>query len=99
MSEHSYANFSKQERQLLDVRYREITQIIHALEEEGRAIEARLEALDAMDQIFADTDQQLEKARSKQRQTNSEVMDTMRNQLQRATPLPASSGSGVQAIR
>ncbi|MEM1201228.1 MAG: hypothetical protein AAGI06_18150 [Pseudomonadota bacterium] len=98
MSEHSYANFSKQERQLLDVRYREITQVIHALEEEGRAIEARLEALDAMDQIFADTDQQLEKARSKQRQTNSEVMDTMRNQLQRAAPLPTGS-AGVQAIR
>ena len=99
MSEHSYANFSKQERQLLDVRYREITQVIHALEEEGRAIEARLEALDAMDQIFADTDQQLEKARSKQRQTNSEVMDTMRNQLQRAAPLQTGSGTGVQAIR
>lgn len=98
MSEHSYANFSKQERQLLDVRYREITQIIHALEEEGRAIEARLEALDAMDQIFADTDQQLEKARSKQRQTGTEVMDTMRSQLQRATPMQA-AGGGVQAIR
>lgn len=98
MSEHSYANFSKQERQLLDVRYREITQVIHALEEEGRAIEARLEALDAMDQIFADTDQQLEKARSKQRQTNTEVMDTMRNQLQRAQPLQAGS-AGVQALR
>ena len=98
MSEHSYANFSKQERQILDVRYREITQVIHALEEEGRAIEARLEALDAMDQIFADTDQQLEKARNKQRQTNTEVMDTMRNQLQRAQPIQAGSG-GVQAIR
>ncbi|NNF76784.1 MAG: hypothetical protein HKN05_02030 [Rhizobiales bacterium] len=97
MSEHSYSNFSKQERQILDVRYREITQVIHALEEEGRAIEARLEALDAMDQIFADTDQQLEKARTKQRQTNTEVMDTMRNQLQRAQPMQASGG--VQAIR
>ena len=98
MSEHSYSNFSKQERQILDVRYREITQVIHALEEEGRAIEARLEALDAMDQIFADTDQQLEKARNKQRQTNTEVMDTMRNQLQRAQPMQA-GGGGVQAIR
>lgn len=97
MSEHSYSNFSKQERQILDVRYREITQVIHALEEEGRAIEARLEALDAMDQIFADTDQQLEKARTKQRQTNTEVMDTMRNQLQRAQPMQPSGG--VQAIR
>ena len=50
-----------------------------------------------MDQIFADTDQQLEKARTKQRQTNTEVMDTMRNQLQRAQPMQASGG--VAAIR
>ena len=96
MSDHSYTNFSRQERQLLDARYREISQTIQALEEEGRAIEARLEALSTMDQIFADTDQQLEKARNKQKQTNTEVMDTLRTHLQRGAP---AQEERVRAIR
>ena len=59
-----YSKFAKQERQAMEARCEQIFKGITALENEFKLLESRMAAIDSMEELYSNTEQELERAHS-----------------------------------
>lgn len=57
-----YSKFAKQERQAMEARCEQIFKSITALENEFKVLESRMAAIDTMEELYSNTEQELERA-------------------------------------
>ena len=99
MLDYPRSEFAEQERRYIIARRGHIVEHMEALEEEHKLLGERLAALDSMEQLFEQTERQLEKVRTTQKRVNQKMADLV------GDPAPASGEDiprrtqAVQALR
>ncbi len=75
MLEYPRSEFAQQERRYIIARRGHIVEHMEALEEEHKLLGERLAALDSMEQLFEQTERQLEKVRTTQKRVNDKMAE------------------------
>ncbi|NNF79109.1 MAG: hypothetical protein HKN05_13860 [Rhizobiales bacterium] len=97
MLEYPRSEFAQQERRYIIARRGHIVEHMEALEEEHKLLGDRLSALDSMEQLFEQTERQLEKVRTTQKRVNQKMADLV-GEPAAAEDIPRRT-QAVQALR
>ncbi len=96
MADYPRSEFAEQERRYIISRRGHIVEHMEALEEEHKLLGERLSALDSMEQLFEQTERQLEKVRTTQKRVNQKMADLVGDP--NADDIPRRT-QAVQALR
>ncbi len=96
MLEYPRSEFAQQERRYIIARRGHIVEHMEALEEEHKLLGERLAALDSMEQLFEQTERQLEKVRTTQKRVNDKMAELVSEPASEDIPRRTQA---VQALR
>ncbi|MEM8644900.1 MAG: hypothetical protein AAGF86_01015 [Pseudomonadota bacterium] len=96
MLEYPRSEFAQQERRYIIARRGHIVEHMEALEEEHKLLGERLAALDSMEQLFEQTERQLEKVRTTQKRVNDKMAELVSEPTSEDIPRRTQA---VQALR